>query len=231
MQSAITFSSAGQSIPAELFTPAAPPARAGVIVIAHGTDGMTNHLTGPWATMLSEYASELALRGFVALIPDYFAATGTPPGALAAASILAQRDVWQKTLADAIAQAIQLPGVDGARVGLLGFSLGGHLCLRLRAKAKVLIEFFAPLFPELGGLGPNGALQLDAQIHHGDSDELVPSSSNALPIQRQLLTSGATAALFSYHGANHGFVGADKDNSDARNAAKARTLSCFAQQL
>jgi carboxymethylenebutenolidase len=231
VQSITTFSTGGQSVNAELFTPAAPAVSTGLIIIAHGTDGMTDNLTGPWATTLRNYALELALKGFVVLIPDYFAATRTPPGAIAAASILQNRDVWQQTLADALAQGTRLSGVDGSRVGLLGFSLGGHLCLRLRASAKVLVEFFAPVFPELGGLGVCGSLRLEAQIHHGEADELVPASFNAIPIRDDLLASGATTALFTYPNAGHGFVGSDPDNSYARDRSKSRTLQCFAEHL
>jgi dienelactone hydrolase len=230
VQPTTEFRSAGQTIPAELFSPS-PASRAGVIVIAYGTDGMTNNLTGPWATTIRGYAHELALLGFVALIPDYFAVTRTTPGPQAAASILTQRDTWQRTLSDALAHGASLADVDPARVGLLGFSLGGHLCLRLRARARVLVELFAPAFPELGGLGVASKLELHAQIHHGDADELVPVASNAAKIQRELEANGAASTLYTYPGAGHGFVGADADNTHARAESQARTLACFKAHL
>ena len=44
-----------KSMPAELYAPAGTTAR-GAIIIAHGTDGLTDHLNGPWATTMRDYA-------------------------------------------------------------------------------------------------------------------------------------------------------------------------------
>jgi dienelactone hydrolase len=130
-----------------------------------------------------------------------------------------------------VAYAKTLSGVNGSRIGLLGFSLGGHLCLRLRETAKVLVEFFAPQLPELGGLGPSGRLTLDALIHHGDADQLVPFDVNAKTIYNDLRASGATTTLFPYLGAGHGFVGTDFANTDARSKSKERTMTMFETHL
>jgi len=100
-----------------------------------------------------------------------------------------------------------LAGVDTNRVGLLGFSLGGHLCLQVRSTSKVLVEFFAPL---LDGIGTGGGPGLRAQIHHGTGDSLVPFESNATPIEQELSKGGASTEVNDYRGAGHGFVGTDR---------------------
>ncbi|MDQ3583549.1 MAG: dienelactone hydrolase family protein [Pseudomonadota bacterium] len=184
MQAMTNFSSGGTTIPAELYNPAGTP-NGGVVVIAYGSDGMND----PWATMIRDYAIQLSQKGFVALIPDYFVSTGTKSG-LALDAIPIHRDTWQTAVADAVAHAKTLPSVNASRVGLLGFSLGGHLCLRLRATAKVLVEFFAPELAEFGGLGLTKSLTLHAQIHHGLADNLVPFHPNADNIDKTPKTEG-----------------------------------------
>jgi dienelactone hydrolase len=229
MQTLISFISNGITIQAELFTPLGT-LNGGMIVIAYGTDGMTDNLNGPWATMIRDYANNLAAKGFVALIPNYLSKTSTQPGLSALELINVHRDTWQSTIADAVTHAKTLPGIDTSRIGLLGFSLGGHLCLRLRINAKVLVEFFAPELPELDGIGTSSSSTLHAQIHHGQADALVPYS-NAVRIDKEIRASGASSELYPYPGAIHGFLGDDSANANARNQSKVRTLSFFETHL
>jgi dienelactone hydrolase len=147
-----SFTSNNMSIGAELFRPT-ETANGGVVIITHGSEGLLE----PWGKQILSYGVALADRGFIALVPTYFESTHTEPGPAALEAIGRHRDTWQQTLADAIAYATTIPGADAARVGLLGFSLGGHLCLRLRAMASVLVEFFSPAF-DLGPANPNKLL-------------------------------------------------------------------------
>jgi len=135
MSKTINFKSGTTVIPAEMFD-ATGTSNGGVVVIAYGSDGMTDDLNGPWATMIREYADELSRKGFATIIPYYFAKTGTEPGISALEQIPIHVDTWQETVGDAIAYAKALPGVVASKVGLLGFSLGGHICLRLRAQVS-----------------------------------------------------------------------------------------------
>src|SRR5689334_1891792 len=110
---------------AELFTPTTM-ANGAAVVVAHGSDGMIE----PWASMIREYATDLAARGFAALVPHYFDKTNgfsQTPASLTA---------WVEAVADTVTSAKTLPGVTTPQVGLLGFSLGGHICLRLRSAAQ-----------------------------------------------------------------------------------------------
>jgi dienelactone hydrolase len=219
----INFTSQGKSITGELYTPVSIT-RAGLVMIAYGSDGMTNDLTGPWATMIRGYAESLAKSGLAAMIPNYLGVTGTHPGPGVLASIAKHRNQWQEAVSDAIDYAKSLATVDATRVGLLGFSLGAHLCLRLRAKANVLVEYFAPV---LDGIGPAGTLT-HAQIHHGEADQFPGTGfSNAQTIKEELEREGTSTELLGYPGAGHGFVGDDQANADARRLSKQRTLSFF----
>jgi dienelactone hydrolase len=216
------FTSTGNTIQAELFNPTGTPNR-GAIIIAHGSDGMVNNSNGPWLTMMRGFACDLADKGFVTLMPNYF-------GGINSVDFL-QISLYQATLADAVAFAKTLPGIDAARIGLLGFSLGGHLCLRNRALTKVLVEFFAPELPELGGIGTAGNPMLHAQIHHGDKDSWVPLKLNAEPIEQKLRTEGADVTLFPYSGAGHGFSGKHPGDVTAQQKSKERTLAFFEKNL
>lgn len=217
------FNSNEKTIETELFNPSGS-SNGGVIVIAFGTDGMLE----PWGSSIRAYAAALSKKGFVVIIPDYFISTSTKAGLEAFQGISIHRDTWQETITDAVTYAKTLPGIDGSRVGLLGFSLGGHLCLRLRETAKVLVEFFAP---ELDGLGSTTKLTLYAQIHHGLADKLVFFHPNADNIKNILQKEGVILELFPYSGAVHGFIGNDSDNTDARNVSMDRTISFFEKYL
>ena len=227
MTDTITVTSRGKTMTAEFYTPAGTMAK-GVIIIAYGSDGLTDHLSGPWATMIRGYADSLVEKGFTVIIPDYLAITETQPGPAVFPQIPHHRDDWQEAISDTINHAKTLAMVDATRVGLLGFSLGGHLCLRLRAKAKVLVEFFAPV---VDGIGPGGTLT-HAQIHHGEADSVLGTGfPNAVTIADTLKREGTSTELFPYPGAGHGFIGDDPDNTKARNLSKERTLSFFQSRL
>jgi dienelactone hydrolase len=202
---------------------------------------MIDNANGPWATMLRQYARDLAAKSFTAMIPDYFLRTGTAAGSIdyrkGGTEIVAMnRDSWVSGLSDALTHAKTLPGIDPKRVGLLGFSLGGHLGLRLRSNVKVLVEFFAPLLDGIGR-GASGS-SLPVQIHHGSidtttrmGDTVVTFNANAIPIERELKKEGASPELHEYVGAGHGFVGTGAADTRASTQSKARTLAFFQSHL
>jgi dienelactone hydrolase len=226
MTSRIDFTSQGKSVPAELYSPPTN-AKTGIVLVLYGTDGLMDGDNGAWGRIIRDYAESLAASGFAAMIPDYFSATGTLPGKSAHRSISQHVETWQRIVADSIRHCATLPFVDMSRVGLLGFSLGGHLALRLRGQAKVVVEYFAP---QLEGIGESAALK-HVQIHHGDNDKAVPFDRNAKRIKEILDGEETPTELMAYPGANHGFVGPEPANVNARNSSKAATLNCFATHL
>ncbi len=206
----------GKSIAAEHYKPKGTP-NGGAVIVAYGSDGMKE----PWATMIREYAAELSQRNYNVLIPDYLPSAATTPREQVFAQIPGKLPLWQ-TAIDATINFAATP-----RVALLGFSLGGHLCLRLRHRAKVLVEFFAP---ELIGIGAAATPVPRAQIHHGEADELVVYA-NAIRIEKQLKAEGTLVELCSYPGAVHGFPASDPNSLAASHTAKSRTLAFIAKHL
>ncbi len=225
MTDLINIDSHGTSVPTEVFNPLGH-ADGAAIVIAHGSDGMTV----PWAELIREFAADLAGKGFTAFIPSYFAKTGTVPGPAVFAQIPAGLDSWVGTVRDVVAHVKTVPGVAAERVGLLGFSLGGHICLRLRGETQAVVEFFAPELRQLGGLGARQSARPYVEIHHGLADLLIPFSE-AQAIAAALKAEGAVPEVFSYEGAGHGFAGADPTNATALRSSKYRTLAFFEKRL
>lgn len=217
--------SGGTPVRTEVYEPAGG-ARGAAVVIVHGSDGMRT----PWAETIREFASGLADRGIAAYIPSYFDKTGTVPGS----SVLAQNpkmvDRWVEAVSDVLANVKTRPGVAPDRVGLLGFSLGGHIGLRLRHSTSALVEFFAPELLMLGGIGSSQASALQAQIHHGSADEFVRYAESE-SIAAKLQKDGAAVTVFRYDEAGHGFAGADANNATARRSSKTRTMAFFEQAL
>jgi dienelactone hydrolase len=225
----VRISSGTTTIPGELHSPKVN-GKTGLVIIAHGTDGFEDNTRGPWKTMIRGYAEQLEKLGFFALIPEYFAKTNTTAGGEAMEVMLQNRSAWASALADCAVYARTLPFVDPSRVALLGFSLGGHLCLHARAAAqpRALVEYFAPM---LDGLGASGAVP-HAQIHHGTKD-LTPGTSfaNAGAIEQVLAAERTAVTLFPYEGAGHGFAGQDAANRNADKLSKKRTLAFFEKHL
>ncbi len=221
----ITFSSGGLSIPAELYPPTIP-ASGSAVVIAHGSDGITDHRNGPWATMMRDYASTFSRKGCAVLLPYYFERTGTEPGEEAMLSMFAHMPAWQDTLADALTLAAGLPGVKSSRVALVGFSLGGHLSLRLRDKASVVVEFFAPYFNDIG----TATRKPHVQIHHGEADGPV-NIENARQIAKVLKSEGIVPDMKTYPRAGHGFDGRSPGDAEARRLSRERTVEFLEAHL
>jgi dienelactone hydrolase len=188
--------------------------------------------------MIRDYASELAKRGFVAVVPSYLQRTWTsqPTREEVFATMGSHRDEWQETIGDAITHAqTKLPGIDASRVGLLGFSLGGHLCLRLWSTPKVLVAFFAPTLPQLGRLGPRGPLTTHIQIQHGKADSVV-SIKDGEAILQELKNNRPVPEHWFYDDAGHGFIsskfgGTDLGNSNAREQSRKNALTFFQSHL
>ncbi len=112
---------------------------------------------------------------------------------------------------------------------MLGFSLGGYLCLRARAaaKPKALVEYFAPLFD---GIGAAGSVPV-AQIHHGTGDKPPTGFANAAAIAAILRHEGSDVTICEYKDATHGFASPSAADVKAAADSKSSTLKFFENRL
>lgn len=95
--------------------------------------GLADHLNGPWATMIRDFAQALAALGYVVLIPEDLSFSGTQPGLEALERMAVKRSPWERALSAAIDESLHRASSTPTHLALPGYSLGGHLCLRLRA--------------------------------------------------------------------------------------------------
>jgi dienelactone hydrolase len=205
------FVSGGKSIDVDVFAPAGT-GRHPSTVILYGAFG----LLPEYGDDILSFGEALAAKGIVAFVPHYFDRTGTQAGPNALAAILDHYVPWRETCGDALLFARTHARVNAGRLGILGFSLGGHFALSLAMTSpagvslKCAVDFFGPVNrPPLTG---SRAAMPPVLIHHGEKDPLVDISDS-----RQLVTElraagkteGVGYTLLTYRDQAHGFVGAD----------------------
>jgi dienelactone hydrolase len=231
-----TFKSHGRDIPVEVFPGAGTGPRPAVVVV-YGTRGMN----APFGDLIRGFAKKLAASGCTAFIPDYFKGTGTPASTggegdiVVMTAVQPSRDQWVATIGDGLAYAAARSDVRADRLGLLGFSLGGHVTLRAAKGAsgnavKAAVSFFAPIeMPPFGGIGGDIDKLPPLQIHHGKDDgpPVAPAESRAL--ENLLVAAGKLKdrdyEIFYYDGQGHGFTG------QAAVTSEKRTVDFFATKL
>jgi dienelactone hydrolase len=234
-----TFDSSGTKVDVEVFKPA-DAGRHPAVVIAYGTRGMGSDF-GP---AITQFAGDLAGAGYLVLIPHYFDRTHTEPAHdldgdfRVIVEAMQHRDTWVETLRHCLAYAAARADAVADRTGLLGFSMGGHLALRLASlgngvKIAAVVEFFAPTTnPPFDS--PGGAIEKlpPVQVHHGELDgppdgPVSPEESREL--ERRLVKAGKVKGkeyeVHFYPGQRHGFKG------EAAVTATKRTVDFFDTHL
>jgi dienelactone hydrolase len=222
------FKSGGTDVPVSVSQPATTGTHPAVL-LAYGTRG----LNAPFGTAILNFARDLASAGYVALVPHYLERTGTPaaksqPGDLAVMdAFMEYRDVWIDTLGDCLSYAANRADVAANRTGVVGFSMGAHLMLRLakadhKVKVNAVVSFFAPITqpqPFFNGLGDGITKLPPVQIHHGETDSIVdPRQSHELTkvLKSAGKVEGRDYELYRYPGQGHGFDGPDVGVSTRR---------------
>lgn len=189
------------------------PAGSPVIIVAHDWFG---RLPG-----LIPFAEALSSQGYRVVVPDFYDGVCTVDPESAAEL----RD--RLDLGDALALLDELVAearVEGsARIGLVGFSMGGRLAL-LHAQegdADAVVAYYATLGTEEHGIIPCPVL-----LQFAENDSWEPGTEPDSFVAR-LEDHGTPVSEFTYLGTEHSFANATVASFDARAAALAfaRTAS------
>lgn len=120
---------------------------------------------------------------------------------------------------------------DPGRVAVLGFCRGGRLALLAAARVRSVraVVAFHPAPVTADELAP---VKVPVQIHHGDADQSVPSTSSE-STARALRAQKTPVELFLYPGCDHGFLAYTRPfyNAEAAGLAWQRTTEFLGQQL
>jgi carboxymethylenebutenolidase len=215
-ESSATFASGGKTITVDGFLPAGEGKHPAVLLL-HGADGLQLQILS-----YRHYSRVLARQGYATYLVHYFDRTGTRFADLK--TILKNFVPWMEVVNDAVRYAAKQPGVDRARIGLVGYSLGAFLSLSAASQddqVKAVVEFF-------GGMPDRFAARLKTMpptlILHGDADTIVPVAE-ARKLERLLKEKQKTYEVKIYAGAGHGFTG------DVNKDAVERTLTFLGKYL
>jgi len=219
-----TFPSGGKSLTLDVYVPTAS-GKVPAVLVLHGSAG----LSATYGADIESFAEALAGKQIAAAIPHYLETTGDNPALPTDAgelslTIATKQHLWRQACADALAAMAVDPRFDSARLGVMGFSLGGHLALSLAmappASAPIagVVDFFGPTFM----LDSSWSSLPPVQIFHGGKDEAVPISESER-LQAGLIAAGRKSGVDYFYdiypGQKHGFTGTDLAKSRDRTVA------------
>ncbi len=122
----------GDRVPALLLVPRGRTGRVPAALCLHQTTPLGKKEPAGMGLKNLAYAAELAERGFVTLAPDYPGFGDYKTDVYAQGYVSAtMKGIWNHRRAVDLLQS--LPEVDGARIGVIGHSLGGHNSLFVAA--------------------------------------------------------------------------------------------------
>jgi len=226
----LRYQSAGATVRGTIVRPQASGTSPAVVLL-HTRGGLSLHEVGE--------ATWYASQGFVAYAPDYFAPIGVTPQTFDVQTFAAK---YTNVIIDHLARGVEclgaLPGVDRARIGAVGYSMGGYLALVLATRPGIIAA--AGWYAAYRGLPANfipgqqdwstvaAAVRVPVLLLHGDADAEVRVDSARLA-ETTLELYGKRSELVVYAGVGHGYdqLGSTKYKYDAAATtdSRSRTLA------
>jgi carboxymethylenebutenolidase len=192
----VTFPSNGGQAYGYLALPAT--GRGPGLVIIQEWWGLTSHI----ADMTDRFAAE----GFVSLAPDLYGGS-TTHDAGEAGELMSQLPIEDATrdLAGAVDYLLARDDVEGDRIGLVGFCMGGAFVLTLAVQEGGKVAAAVPFYP-VGPMPDDYAgLQGAVLAHFGEKDAFVPASV-ADDLAAKIEAGTGQAPLIEKYPAGHAFA-------------------------
>ena len=215
---ALSFTSGGKAIAADLYAPATPGPHP-VVLVLHGAGGMI--FDGP---EMKRVAQRLAAAGDTVYLVHYFNRTAT----VASWDSLMQAhfEEWYHTVRDAVDWArARAPGAVKPPVGIFGYSLGAFLAVAAASDDPGV----SAVVEQDGGVWNNRDARIGKMppvlVIHGTADERVPLVQYSKPLIALLRRRGGFCQVHDFPGEGHRF--------DATAAARVReeAAAFFAKEL
>jgi carboxymethylenebutenolidase len=202
------------------------------IVIIHNQGGINDILHLP---------AELARVGYAAVAPDMYYRDGIDCRDPAPTRRARLRDSSVITDVNATVDFFKgQQGVDGARLGILGFCMGGRVTYLMAAanpSFKAAVMYYGGGIFRCWGDGPS-PFERTAEIHcpimghFGEEDEN-PSAEDVQKLAVELTAHGKVYEFHSYTGAGHAFMNKSRDTyrQHAADLSWPRTIGFFTKHL
>jgi len=222
----VTFPSNGSEAHGYLATP--PGGSGPGVVVIQEWWGLTSHI--------ADVTDRLAADGFVALAPDLFGGT-TTHDADEAGQLMQALPVERaaRDLAGAVDFLLGHEAVTGAKVGAVGFCMGGGFVLTLAAQQGDRIAAAVPFYGVVPGELPDfSALTADVLGHFGEQDDFVPVARTQA-IKDKIKADTGRDVDFRLYPAGHAFFNDENllgtYDADSAGAAWASTLAFLHEKL
>lgn len=203
------------------------------IIVIQGQGGVDS--------FIEETTRMLAQAGYAAVAPDLY--HREPPDCKDDAPTRRARLRDATVIKDVNAAANFLkahPQVDGERLGIVGFCMGGRVAYLMAAAnpdLKASVMYYGGNIMEPWGDGPSpfertAEIRCPIQGHFGEEDEN-PSPVDMRKFDSELTRLGKFHQFYSYAGAGHAFanLGGPKYRAHAAQASWPRTFDFFARYL
>jgi carboxymethylenebutenolidase len=227
-ETTVQYPSGNVTVKAFVAAPATKERRPAIIVIQEWW-GLTDHI--------KDIARRYAAEGYVAIAPDLYSRLGhaltTDPGEAGKLMNSLKQEDGLKDLNATVTYLKSVPEVDGARIGVTGFCMGGSYALMLpcvNSDVKAAVPFYGQV------PNPDTPLQnLSAPVlyFYGEDDGWI-TKADVQRLAAALKKYNKPGEIKTYPGAPHAFF-RDNDPSvyrpEAAKDAWARTKAFFKQHL
>ena len=204
-----------------------PPGRsaAPAVIVVHEWWGLN--------AQIRDVARRFARQGYLAIVPDlYHGPVASDPEKAHELSRGVEPEIALADLEGAVRWIRSQPRTAKARIGVIGFCMGGEYSLKLALASREIAA--AVMFYGRPETDPAKLATLEAplQAHFGVADQGIPMA-RVEEFRAALDGTGKTAEIYTYPGAGHAFMheGRPSYHPDAARQAWARTLAFYQRHL